>query len=723
MGCRSRAPRPLFLFCLIAVLGAISGCRSWPGRPVVSSVEVQGADAVDTDPLLEGLATTETPLLFGVIPRVLEYATYDPAVLAKDLERVERFLRARGYYEVKVGAARVVRLDEHKVRVEIEVALGAAVHVRRVNPAGLALLPSELAGPAVSSIRMREGDVFDEKSFADDKRALLRVLTDGGYAFAKVDAKAQVDIAKHSVDVTYSVALGPRARYGVVRIYGLGEIPEEPVRATLDIRPGEPYSSADLEDGRKALVNLGVFASVEVAEDLTQPASGTVPITITLRPSKLRTIRLGGGMRFDVLRLSTHLRTGWEDRNLLGGMRRFSVDLRPGLTFFPTRVPTSDSPLEAPTRILPEFRLRTELRQPALLERRTAGFVSAEYSVYPVLYPLPEGTDPRSEPILGYHEVKTSVGAERAFFSQHLTVTPSYNWQAYFPISYQADASRGLDPVRVSFPELLTILDFRDNPIQTTRGVYFSNSLQMAGYVFQGTVSDVRVRPEVRVYTQGALGRRSVFAARLAFGFLLPHDYGESLDPRSAEYAQAGVNPEAPAVVRDQQKLLLRAFYSGGPNSNRGYPLRGIGPHGPIGFLVPSNLSGSNCSLREPDGTRTPIDRLPSACIRPLGGLTLWELSLETRFPISGAFQGAIFVDASDLTREVGKIRFNVPHLSPGFGLRYLTPVGPLRLDLGFRPPYLQAIGQRELSLSDGRAGDGIFGIPMALDLAIGEAF
>lgn len=723
MGCRSRAPRPLLLFCLIACVWAISGCRAWPSRPVVSTVEVSGAEEVDTDPLLDGLATTETPLLLGVVPRVLEYSTYDPGVLAKDLERVERFLRARGYYEAKVRAARVVRLDEHRVRVEIDVALGAPVQVRRVNPAGLALLPIELAAPAVSSIRMREGDVFDEDNLAADKRALQRVLTDGGYAFAKVEAKARVDIAKHAVDVSYSVQLGPPARYGVVRIEGLGEIPEAPVRATLDIRPGEPYSSADLEDGRKAIVNLGVFASVELTQDLTKPASATVPITITLRPSKLRTVRLGGGMRFDVLRLSTHLRTGWEDRNLLGGMRRFSIDLRPGLTFFPTRVPTSDSSLDMPTRILPEFRLRTELRQPALFERRTAGFVSAEYSVYPVLYPLPEGTDPRREPILGYNEVKTAVGAERAFFSQHVMVTPSYNWQAYFPFAYQGEASRGLEPVRVSFPELLTILDFRDDPIQTTRGIYFSNSLQVAGYVFQGTVSDVRVRPEVRVYTQGALGRRSVFAARLAFGFLFPDGYAESLDPTTESYAQASVNPEDPEVVRDQQKLLLRAFHSGGPNSNRGYPLRGIGPHGPIGFLVPSNLSGSNCSLTQPDGSRTPISDLPSGCIRPLGGLTLWELSLETRFPISGAFHGAIFVDASDLTREVAKIRFNVPHLSPGFGLRYLTPVGPLRLDLGFRPPYLQALGKRNLPLSDGRTGDGVFGIPVALDLAIGEAF
>src|SRR6478736_1114653 len=95
------------------VLGALSaGGRSWPPDPVVSTVDLEGTGRVDTGPLEDELATTETPLLFGVFPRVLEYATYDRAVLAKDLERIERFLRARGYYEAKVRASRVVRLDE-----------------------------------------------------------------------------------------------------------------------------------------------------------------------------------------------------------------------------------------------------------------------------------------------------------------------------------------------------------------------------------------------------------------------------------------------------------------------------------------------------------------------------------------------------------------------------------------------------------------------------------
>jgi outer membrane protein insertion porin family/translocation and assembly module TamA len=696
------------------------GCRAWPARPVVADVEITGADEIDTDALESGLSTSETAELFGVIPRVFEYSTYDPAVLARDLERTERFFRARGYYEAKVRVARVVALDAHHVRVEIEVVPGEPVRVRRVDPAGIALLPADVAGPAVSAIGIREGEIFDEARFDADKSALLAALTDRGYAFAKITAKARVDIAAHAADISYVVELGPPARFGPITLVGLGEIPEGPVRANLGVEEGDRYSSSDLVDAQKALASLGVFSSVEVKEDRSRPESGLVPVAIQLRESNLRTVRLGGGGRLDVLRLSAHLQAGWEDRNFLGGMRRFGIDVRPGATFFPTRIPTAKDKLRTPHRVLPQGRVNTELRQPSFIEGRTAGFVSSEFGVYPVLYPLEAGTDTRLEPILGYVEVTAGTGVERAFLGQHLIVRPSYNWQAYFPFSYQEQAAEKLRPVRVSFPKLDVTFDYRDDPVNTKRGVYLTNSFEVAGYAFRGTVSDVRVRPEARVYTRGALGKRSVFAARLGFGFLFPRPapgsghYGETLDEGTAEASLAETDPGNVAVIRDQQKLLLRAFYSGGPSSNRGYPHRGVGPHGPIGFQIPTATSGVNCSL-----TGREVEDLPPECVRPLGGLTLWELSLETRFPIAGPIYGAIFVDASDVTRDVGHIRLDYPHLSPGFGLRYLTPVGPFRVDFGFRPPYLQAIGQKRLPEKEGTSG----GLPLAIDVAIGEAF
>jgi outer membrane protein assembly factor BamA len=149
MGFLARARRHGAVAGLVAALAA-SACRSWPTEPVVSAVELRGTAPVDIEPLEDKLATSETSLLFGVFPRVLEYSTYDRGVLAKDLARIERFLRARGYYEGKVRATRVVHIDEHHVQVEIDVALGEPVHVERIDPSGLALLPIDVVGAAVS---------------------------------------------------------------------------------------------------------------------------------------------------------------------------------------------------------------------------------------------------------------------------------------------------------------------------------------------------------------------------------------------------------------------------------------------------------------------------------------------------------------------------------------------------------------------------------------------
>lgn len=713
MGRRSRALRRAATGWL--VLASAAGCRAWPTQPVVSGFDVAGADEAEPGAMRDKLATSDSPLLFGVFPRVLEYSTYDPSVLARDLARIERWCRARGYYEAKVVAARVVHLDVHHVRVEIEVTLGEPVLVRRVDSSGLALLPPDVARRAVHAVRLDQGEIFDEDRFEADKQGLSRVLLNHGYAFSKVTGKASVDTAARAADVAYTVELGPPARFGAIRIEGLGDIPLVPVRATLDLHEGEPYSASEIEDAKTALLNLGVFTSVQITEDRSHPESGTVPLLVTVRESKLRGVRVGAGARFDVLRLGAQLMGGWEDRNFLGGLRHLSVELRPGLTFFPTRIPITGAPLWAPFRALPEVHVQTELRQPSLFEARTAGFLSVAYNLYPVLYPIPADEDPKVEPVLGYQEIKTSGGVERGFFGHHLVLTPSYNWQAYYPFYYRGHATSGLEPVRVSFPELVSALDFRNDPLQPTRGFYLSNDVQVAGYVFQGTVNDVKIRPEARVYTRGALGRKSVFAARLGFGFLIPGNYGSSLNAATGEGREAEADAQDPAVVSDQEKLLLRAFYSGGPNSNRGYPLRGVGPHGSVGFLVPTGVSGANCA--------TGAGSQPIGCVRPLGGLTLWELSLETRFPISGDFQGALFVDSSDVSREVAQIRLNYPHISPGFGLRYVTPVGPLRFDVGFRPLYLQWLGHRHLPTSEEQPGDTLLGLPMSIDLAIGEAF
>jgi outer membrane protein insertion porin family/translocation and assembly module TamA len=244
------------------------------------------------------------------------------------------------------------------------------------------------------------------------------------------------------------------------------------------------------------------------------------------------------------------------------------------------------------------------------------------------------------------------------------------------------------------------VLDFRDDPIDTRSGILVSNSVQVAGLLF-GDASDVREQPEIRGYIP--ISKSVMLATRATVGFLFPFNYGSTIQ-EGATY-----DPTDPAVLRDEQLLLLRAFFSGGPNSNRGYPFRGVGPQGILGFLLPN--AGAAC---------TDINNVE--CLRALGGLTLWEASIEARIRFLGPLGMVLFVDASDVSRETASIRLNYPHLSTGLGIRYATPIGPIRFDVGYRVPYAQKLGEKELPQTEGIQPT-IFGAPIAISFALGESY
>jgi outer membrane protein insertion porin family/translocation and assembly module TamA len=698
---RSKGPLAVALGFVLCV-----ACAPAPTRPVISAIdlrEANGERVVDDGAVLDGLATSDE---------------YDRNVLSRDLDRVERYYRARGYYEAKVTASRVLEDDPRHVRLEIRVDPGKPVLVGHVVAQGAGGVPVQLfAKLSRAQDRLKPAAIFDEDRFDDIKRTMLELLQNNGYPYAKVDAKAHIDLVTHTAEIEIAIAPGTLATYGEVRVVGLHTIPEGPVRDSLDVNvsKGHPYSRVDLADARRALLNTGVFSSVDIQEDLTHPDRSEIPIQVVLQESELHTVRLGGGAVFDVLRLNFHVRLGWEHLNFLGGMRDLQINATPGIDLYPTRLDGA-TPL-APTKPLLENSVQVKLQQPAFLEGRTVGTIDARYDVKPLLYPLTAGDDPTKDPIVGYQSLITALGLRRDFplhlfekMPGKLSLAPSYNWQANFPFTYQLARPAGLDTVRVAFPALHAELDITDDPLSPHQGITLANDLEVADKIFGGSVSDLKVHPEIRGYIP-ITKRQVTLATRLSLGFLFPRDYGDTLKSNTADTNAKATDPD---VVFDQEKLLMRAFYSGGANSNRGYPLRGVGPHGAVGFLIPTN---QNCSLIP----------TPAACIRPTGGFTLWEASLELRFPISGPFRMVAFADASDVTRAVGEIRFNVPHLSVGPGLRYMTPVGALRLDIGYRVPGLQQLGQSGLSKDEGGEDVGtLFNqswLPVALNIALGEAF
>src|SRR5690606_8455167 len=98
-------------------------CHQLPeGRTAIESVTISGTSGREEKEIRDGLATREPARLFGALPTgfVYDYELFDEATLERDLARVERQLRRRGYYEAKVRAARVIVESEDRVKVEIE---------------------------------------------------------------------------------------------------------------------------------------------------------------------------------------------------------------------------------------------------------------------------------------------------------------------------------------------------------------------------------------------------------------------------------------------------------------------------------------------------------------------------------------------------------------------------------------------------------------------------
>jgi outer membrane protein insertion porin family/translocation and assembly module TamA len=724
---------------VLAWLPALAACSKIPpGRSAIDSVRVVDTHDVHPGDVTAKLATqASAKFLFLFQGLVYDYEVYDEAVLQRDMARVERVYQSKGFFDAHARVAEVRNAGKNHVRVTIVVDEGPAMLNRNLVLVGTEGLPKDVADAAraAATSGLPRGARFDDQAFERSKDALKKALTDRGYAYAAIEGQAEADVGQHAVDYGFKVTPGPFATFGSITFHGLesttphspGErmIPEGPLRRAIDIRPGQTYSTAEIASSTQALLDLGVFASVQIVPSLPDPppADPVVPLTVNVEGTRLHQITLGGGVEIDEIKTDVHLVGGWEDHNFLGGLRDFAVTVKPGVVMYPVRIDN----LRGPLRPLVEEWTKVELRQPGFIEARTTGFIQPQFNIFPLLV---EVNPPANAPVVGYREVKVPIGVERTIFKK-LYVAVTYNVQVENPFSYVQTLDPTLETVFLSYPELLVRLDFRDNAVRPHSGFYLGNSLQVAGGPFGGVASDVRVQPEARAYVP--LARGLTFATRASVGFLWASNYASHWNTELENSATIASEPTTPgadlaarsALTHDMQIMYFRGFFSGGATTNRGFPLLGVSPHGVIPFLNPSTASQQvqfGCDPANPQSFN------PAGCFLPAGGFTLWELQTEVRADVSGPLSVSGFCEGSDVSPNEHDIRLKYLHLTCGVGAAYDTPAGPIRVDIGYRIQPLQVLGYaNETAAADRDPVNGrqptILGAPIAIAIGIGEAF
>lgn len=690
------------------MLALLGGCSTIPkGMASVDNVEIEGNDVIASSDIEERIATQPSTKFLGLFRGVVyDYSLFDKGVLQRDLERVERFYRARGYYEAKARAARVIYTEDDHVEVTIEVEEGPVTLIGDISIGGMDGLDSDEAQAVRDALELslEQGEPFEEEAFEKAETAMTRALTDRGFAWTKITRVADVDLYTRRARLSFTLRPGPRAVFGKITVKGLKELPADVIRKQINIDPGDAYSTRTIDDARDAVLGLGAFGSVEIKPVLPEPIPprAVVDLEVQVREQKLRSVLLGGGFQLDSIRLQTHLRAAWEHKNLFGGIRYFLADLKPTLDLYPTRI----GDFEAPTDAFVGERFTATLRQPSFLEARMTGVLAQQLNTYPVL--ISRKVDPDAT-VIGYLEYKGAAGVERTF--GRVLLSPTYNFQYNLPFAYKGRLDPELQGVSVSYIDVFAYLDFRDSRLRPHKGIYLQADAQFAG--IGGSARDFRIQPEVRGFIP--LGEPVTLAARGTVGFLFPLNYGDSTE--AVARGRDPANLDRGDYIRDIQLNYLRGFFSGGPSSNRGYPPRGVGPHGIVPFFNPdvgTQQLSEECRVNGPE-----FDS--ARCAIPLGGYTLWELSLELRYPIFDPLGGTVFCDASDVAAQQATFRFDHPHLSCGLGLRYDTPIGPVRLDVGYRIPGAQFPSSTD-PRTEGDPGT-IFGAPIAIAIGLGEAF
>ncbi len=655
---RLRQLRALRLTLLVAVFAAAPLAAQQEQQRVVRGLSFEGNHAIDDYTLSTAIGTSNSSWFARAFPiRLLglgEKRFFNELEFRRDVIRLLLLYRQSGYMNAVIDT--LVRREGRDVYLKVRIYEGDPVRLARLDILGVDSILD--VRRLKRDLPLLESDPFNRALFQASADTVVSRLKNLGYPYADILRNYDVDVAALRAVATLEALPGPRMRVGQVLITGAEKVDTGTLRRMLSVRAGDWFRQDQLYLTQRDLYGLGMFRSVNVvlADTTPPPGDSTVRVVVRVSEAPRHRIRAGAGYgSLDCFRVQS----GWTAYDFLGGAR--SLDLTGQLSKLGVGVPANSGfkqnvchPLhDDPTSDTANYNATLTLRQPAFLSPRH----TASFAVF---------AERRSE-FKAY--TRQAVGA-------NLAVT--FNARRDVPVTVGYGYSVGrttADPVVLCERFLLCnasdqafLLNTRPFGAITISGVRARvNSVldPSAGSVMQVTLvhasryvlSDTLYefnRGELEVAKYYPLSRRSAFAWRIRGGTILPQRL--SLLGQSTQF-----------VPPDQR------FYAGGPNSVRGYARNELGPRV---YVTDSIIV---------QGTDTTLRNLRAS---PTGGNTVVTANLELRVPtpiFPDRVRLGLFVDVGQVW-ERGDTLTAVSGLrvTPGLGLRFITPLGPVRLDAAY---------------------------------------
>ncbi|HYY52966.1 MAG TPA: POTRA domain-containing protein [Myxococcales bacterium] len=622
--------RALFVLPLLAACA--TPYEPFEGHPVLAAIRFEGNRSISSGELLNHIATAPTSG-FLFFSRTARY--YDADLFALDAKRIERWYNQKGFYEAKVKNIQELRDDEGRVTVVVTIDEGRRAIVRKMDFEGLEGLSRDEVSDLDDALPVHPGDGFDEDVYEKAKDVLVDQLKNRGFARAQVRGRVEVAPEAGTADIVFQVDPGQRYTFGEVKVTGNHRVPSDAITHATGIDRGDQYNPQAIALAQQHVYNLGVFSGVRVAaEPLTDEPVAAVRVNV--REAPVRTLKLGLGGSAEQGRWELpRLRAEYTHRSLFGGLRRLELASTVGYAFVPNPFPGEYDPSHSGITTLTS----AQVTNPNVFVPGLDWVVRGEFG-----REIQSGfsyDDVAARAGLLYRRGPHTVGLSLNFVRDfHVDLRGTdLSKLAQTNSQFVADCPRACT---LTYPELRYSYDGRDNVIEPTQGFFGSVSLQQT--LKPGSFSYFRINPDVRAYAP--IGRYAVLALRAMYGGM---------------FTDVGNGP------------FTQRFFFGGQNEQRGY-----------GALQQSPKVGATpCKLNETAGCNVYYATEAVSIGGKAAALISAEVRIHTDFILNHL--GVVpFVDASNVGSDPKRPLQGGLEVAPGLGLRYLTPFGPIRLDVAY---------------------------------------